>query len=107
MTGGGRTALEAVGDGHKPIRHQLVLAKGETAFDRHGIRVGIVRPGEQRLVKTAPIVSGKAYFVFGFGQTLPRSMLIGEDALEAKKTGPAPRGGSVSAGKRRGSKDLV
>ena len=55
----GRTALEAAGDGHKPIRHRLVVAKGETTFDCHGTWVSIVRPREQRLVEIAPIVSRK------------------------------------------------
>ena len=56
---GGRTALEAVGDAHKPIWHRLIFAKRDTTFDCHGIWVSIVRAREQRLVKVAPIVSSK------------------------------------------------
>ena len=53
----GRTALEAVGDAHKPVRHRLTVAKGDASFDGHGIWVSIVRADEQRLVKVASIVS--------------------------------------------------
>jgi hypothetical protein len=57
ISDGGRTALEAVGDAHKPVRHRLTVAKSDASFDGHGIWVSIVRADKQRLVKVAPIIS--------------------------------------------------
>ena len=57
ISDGGRTALETVGNAHKPVRHRLTVAKSDASLDGHGIWVSIVRAGEQRLVKVAPIVS--------------------------------------------------